>query len=297
MTLVVARIVEENIYIESDSKITDERLVRSDPLCGLLKTLILHPFICVSFAGNVHFAELALKKFFDQRIGDINILLSMLREINLESDNSTDFIVATILGRVPRLFKVSDGTVTKDIEHAWIGDHEGFEIYQKETHSIDDDIPLKDKMQKAFRSVIDNSDLTTIGDFHISTSLNHKINPGHPVFLHDLKIEIDITEPQTIRFKKKSEPQPIPLGTTAGGSHGISYLNTVSPEFHGVAIHFTHGNFGVLFCPQLDLKGIIINNVKGRDFVDKINYEFNIPLQGFIKMNDTAIQYVDTRNL
>ena len=56
MSLIVARIVEDNIYIESDSKITDDRLVRSDPLCGLLKTLILNPVICISFAGIVHFA-------------------------------------------------------------------------------------------------------------------------------------------------------------------------------------------------------------------------------------------------
>lgn len=62
MTLVVARIDNEYIYIESDSKSTDDRLVRSDPLCGLLKTLILNPFICVSFSGTVSFPELALKK-------------------------------------------------------------------------------------------------------------------------------------------------------------------------------------------------------------------------------------------
>jgi len=297
MTLIVARIEEDNIYIESDSKITDDRLVRSDPLCGLLKTLILHPFVCISFAGKVYFAEIALKKYFDQSINDVNVLLEMLRDVNIESENTTDFIVATINGRIPRLFKVSDGLVTSDIENAWIGDHEGFELYQKEFHTLDGDIPLKEKIHKAFRVVVDSPDIKTIGDFHMSTSLNYEINPGHPVFLHELKIEMEITEPQRIHFEKKGDFKPISLGTTAGGSHGISYLSTVSPDFHGVAIHFTHGNFGVLFCPQIDLKGIIVNDVNGREFVDKIKDEFNIPLQGMIKMNDTAMQFVDTREL
>lgn len=297
MTLVVARIYNENIYIESDSKVTDDRLVRSDPLCGLLKTLILHPFICISFAGNVTFAELALKKFFEYKIEDVNTLLRMLLDTNIESGNATDFIIATINGRVPRLFKVSDGEVTKDIGNAWIGDQEGFEIYQKEFHALEAEVPLKEKMRKSFRAVIDSTDVEAIGDFHMSTELNYKINPGHPVFLHALKVEIEITEPQTIKFEEKGQWKLVPLGTTAGGSHGISYLNTVSPDYHGVAIHFTHGHFGVLFCPQLDFRGIVINEVGGREFIDRIKNEYNIPLQGMIKMDDSAVQYVDTRDL
>lgn len=297
MTLVVARIENENIYIESDSKVTDDRLVRSDPLCGLLKTLILHPFICISFAGNVTFAELALKRFFNDKIEDVNTLLSMLRSINIESENSTDFLVATINDRVPRLFKISDKQVTFNIQNAWIGDQEGFEIYQKEFHTQEADTPLKDKMRKSFRAVIDSTDVNTIGDFHMSTLLDYNINPDHPIFLHARNMEIEITEAQTIKFEEKGQCKPVPLGTTAGGSHGISYLNTASPDYHGVAIHFMHGNFGVLFCPQLGFKGILINDVCGREFVDQIKNNYNIPLQGMIKMNDTAVQYVDTRDL
>ncbi len=297
MTLVVARIDSEKIFIESDSKITDDRLVRSDPLCGLMKTLILNPLLCISFAGKVYYAELAIKRFFENKIESINTLLNMLLGVNTESEDSTDFIVATIHGRVPRLFKVSNGEVTKNIQNAWIGDQEGFEIYQREFHAQEVEMPLKDKMRKSFRTVIDSAEVDSIGDFHISTELNHEICPDHPVFLHALKIEIEVTEPQTIQLEGKGQYKPIPLGTTAGGSHGLSYLITVSPNYHGVAIHFTHGNFGVLFCPQLDFKGILISGVEGREFVEYIKNKYNIPLQGFVKMNDSAVQYLDTRDL
>lgn len=147
MTLIVARIYKENIYIESDSKITDERLVRSDPLCGILKTLILHPFVSVSFAGNVNYAELAIKNFFKYAIDDVNVLLQMLLNINIESCNATDFIVATITDRTPRLFKISDGQVIDGAESAWIGDIKGFEIYQREFHSQKNTVSLKEKIR------------------------------------------------------------------------------------------------------------------------------------------------------
>jgi hypothetical protein len=295
MTLVVARIVEDNIFIESDSKVTDERLVRDNPLCGLLKTFILHPFVSVSFAGNISFAECALKKFFEQKINDINILLTMLRDINIESGNSTDFLVATIIGKVPQLFKVSDGAVENNIVNAWIGDIDGFKVYQREYHSAPENSETKDKMKLAFKAVIDSTELNTIGDFHISTSLDYRIEPSHPVFLHELKINIDITESQLIKIEEKGRPKSVPLGSREGGSHGISYLSTASPDFHGVAIHYTHGEFGLLFCPQLSFKGILLKDINGRDFVDKIKADYNVPLRGFIKMDNTAVQYIDTR--
>ena len=134
MTLVVARIDEENIYIQSDSRITDDSSVRSDPLCGLLKTLILHPFVSVSFAGNVHFAEKAIQRFFDKGIEDVEVLLSMLREISIESDNTTDFIVAAINEGQPKLFKVTNGAVVRGFINTWIGDSDGFNQYQTEFH-------------------------------------------------------------------------------------------------------------------------------------------------------------------
>ena len=177
----------------------------------------------------------------------------------------------------------------------WIGDIDGFQLYQKEYHSISEDIDVKKRMRTAFESVIENSDLESIGDYHISTKLNYEINPGHPVFIHDLKVQIDITEPQVINIQEKGRFEALPLGTKQGGSHGLSYLTTASPDFHGVAIHYTHGDFGLLFCPQLSFNGILFKDINGRDFVDKVKAVYDIPLRGFIKMDDSAMQYIDNR--
>lgn len=298
MTLVVARIENQNIYIESDSKITDENAIRSNPLCGLLKTLILHPCVCVSFAGNVHYAEQAINRFFqNNKFDNILPLIQLLVEANIESGNTVDFIVATINGRVPRLYKITDGTLEQDISNAWIGDHDGFSVYQKGFIFQEEGIDIKDRMRNAFKAVVQDPSIETIGDFHMSTSIDRDINPAHPVFLHSLKVEIEVTEPQTIKFEEKGECKPVPLGTAAGGAHGVSYLVTVCPEFHGVAIHFTHGNFGVLFCPQISFNTITIRDVDGGEFVERIKDQYGIPLRGFIKTNDSAIQFIDNREL
>lgn len=295
MTLVVARIDGCNIYINSDSKITDDRLVRTDPLCGLLKTLILRPFVCVSFAGNVKFAESAIRIFFDRKIDDINSLLCLTLDANVESECSTDFLVATVIERTPLLFKVANKKITRE-KVAWIGDKDGFEFYQQEFNTRYVDLPMKDRARKAFQAVIDNPDKSTIGDFHISTILDYEIYPRHPVFIHEEYIEVHVTESQVINCKEGEQWGSVSLGTVGGGSHGISYLRTVSLDFHGVAIHFTHPKFGVLFCPQLKFGGILIRDVDGRDFANRIKSEYGIPLRGFIKLDDTKIQLIDTRD-
>lgn len=303
MTLVVARLIDENICIQSDSRVTDPKLVNSNPLCGLLKTVMPHPFICLSFAGDVHFAEIAVQRsvdfakqnFIGMKIITVDQLLDMLLDLNKVSKNSTDFIVGTIVGRKPKLFKISNGVIERDLLNAWIGDKQGFDCYQQEYHKLDNAMSPQERMRSAFRSVVDASSIKTIGDFHMSAGLDCKINPPHPVFVYRKNFEFFVTEKQEINIVEKNKYYPLSLGTTEGGSHGISYLVTVSPEYHGVAIHFTHGNFGVLFCPQLNFNGIIIRGVDGAQFVDRIKQQYNVPLQGFIKSSPTAFKLIDSR--
>ena len=299
MSLIVGKIVGRNIYIESDSKVTDQNLVRNNPLCGILKTLILHPFVCISFAGNIYFAEEVFKVLFEKMVKvnwNINLLLQMLLMAHRNSNQKTDFAVASIIGKQPSLFKISNGEIQSNILNFWLGDQQGFEFYQQAFHTIEERLPTEEKMRKAFKKVIDQEKITTIGDFHISTHLDYKINPSHPVFLYRIKTEVIVSEPQFIKFEKKDEWRTIPIGTAAGGSYSISYLTTVNPKFHGVAMHFLHGNFGIIFCPQLTIQnGIVINDVNGVEFITEIKKRYGIPLQGLITRSDGGIQYIDNR--
>jgi hypothetical protein len=296
MSLIIAKIIDGKIYIESDSKVTDKDAVRTDPLCGLLKTIIIHPCISISFAGVIYFAEKALKSIFEINEFDLNSLTELLYNTHMVSNNKTDFIIASIINNEPILIKISNKEIEQGIKSAWIGEHDGFNYFQsKYLPLLSEGTDEISSFRNSFKNVIDNSNINTIGNFQISLHTDDKICLEHYVFLYVLKLEINASEPQTINIEKAGEWKPVPLGTAAGGSYGISYLVTISPKFHGVAIHFTHGNFGTIFCPQLSFTGVIVPNVNGIEFAKQIKDQYGIPLTGFVKLDETKVQFIDTR--
>lgn len=283
MTLVVGRIEGKNIFIESDSKISDENLAKHNPLYGMLKTIIISPFLCISFASNnINFVEDALKSFFEKtdwsadKLSNIDTLLNMLLAVNKKSNNTTDFALASITNGEPMLFKISNGIIERGITHFWLGNINGFNIYQREYLSLDENISIEQKMQLAFEKVINEPSLTDIGDFHISTYVEEKI-ASIPVFLYRIKVISIMTESSLITFNKANESVPVPIiGTAAGGSFAISYFTTVTPNFHGVAIHFFQGNLGVLFCPQLPSYDLCLKSDGSEIEKEKIYFNKNI---------------------
>ena len=60
MTLIVARQVNDEIYIVGDTKFSDSRLSEAARYRGGLKIVVLAPGLCVGFAGNVEFASDAI---------------------------------------------------------------------------------------------------------------------------------------------------------------------------------------------------------------------------------------------
>jgi len=305
MTLIVGRIVNEKIYIESDTKITDDSSAKDNPLLGSLKIIIFHPFISLTFAGKLYFAERAVKEILSHNKLRIKDILDILLTFNNESiktsggnpDLETDFVLAVIENKKPRLFKIVGGELEADIESFWLGDKRAFNIYQRHFHKLkEENNELERCMHNAFESVIEDDSINTVGNFQISMHVDDNIAPNEKVFLYSLKTEISIVEPQSIHCKEANKYYPVPLGTTGGGAYGISYLVSVSPNLHGVALHFLYGNFGVLFCPQLNFEGIIIKNVNGKEFASELKKRYNLPLRGFIKLDETKIQYIDTRD-
>lgn len=297
MTLIVGKIYENKIYIESDSKVTDKNSVKNDPLTSVIKTLILHPFISLSYAGNIHFAEKAIDEFFNKKIDSISDFLELLISINVESLHKTDFVVASLINNSPKFYRIKNGTVEKDLTSIWLGDLEAFNNYQKEYHSLsEDEANIPKNMETAFQKVIIDPNIKSVDHFQISLTTQEKIWQGNDIFLYREKVIVQTTLAQELNFKNGNEWVDISLGEDqTGAGHGLSYLITISPHFHGVAIHFTHGKFGVLFCPQINrIEGKIILNVSGEEFVEQIKTKYSVPLRGFVKTSDSELKYIET---
>jgi hypothetical protein len=60
MSLIVARIIEDEIRIVSDTKVTNYSAVHNTPLNGSLKCVVVSPACCVCFAGRAGLAQVAM---------------------------------------------------------------------------------------------------------------------------------------------------------------------------------------------------------------------------------------------
>ena len=117
MTLIVGRIFDNDLFIESDTKITDELGIKNYPLLGSLKVVILHPFLCLAFAGRVSFAEEAIKKIFSRKKYTFLELIEILIKANIESikssegnpDKQTQFVLSFIESKAPQIVTIADG--------------------------------------------------------------------------------------------------------------------------------------------------------------------------------------------
>lgn len=303
MSLIIGRIEGNKLQIHSDSKLTDKDAAKDSPLCSVLKSLIIFPNLVISYAGWVGYAEIALENIFkifrkNQSIGLDEILVT-LHNANVESKDKTEFAIAQIYNKEEYYFyKISGGKISRNSDYFWLGDIDGYNLYQEVYHNKKKNGESTfSAMHSAFETVISSPQIPSVDHYHIYIQVDHKIDPGNSVFTYVMHSKIEIGS-QVIKMDKKNKYFPIPLGNTANGSHGISYLSTLSPQKHGIAIHYIHGNFGIFFCPQVNLnQGIVISDVSGLEFAEKITKDYNIPVGGFIRHGETALKLIDTRSL
>jgi hypothetical protein len=108
VTLVVARHIENQIFIFSDTHLVGESGQNVHVTEGVIKTVFLTPSLAVSYAGNTHFAELAISAFYSDMPSDVT---AHFLHWNIESNSQTDFIVAK---SIPEFCK--NGTAGSDQE-------------------------------------------------------------------------------------------------------------------------------------------------------------------------------------
>ena len=295
MTLVVCRKQDHEVFVQSDSKVTDsfglldERSLRQNAMLGgLLKTVILHPHICLSFAGASLHATNFLKRFMasNMREWDTPRLIKELWKVHNESNMACEFILCETIERSPRITLIKGGSVHKDQQNAWIGSQPALNKYQKSFHNFDTLVPLNERMRHAFREVIDDETLSEVGHFQIEVYLEHhfanaRLIGGGPdsVFAYEIKSEWD-TGNQVFSIQA-NETTALSMGSAPYGAYGISYFRSLSTKRHGVAMHFPSANFGLLMCPQIDCeKAIIFKDCIAAELLNQIWETYQVAMEG-----------------
>ncbi|WP_017495749.1 hypothetical protein [Flavobacterium sp. WG21] len=300
MTLVVAKIIDNDIQIVSDTKITDLFLGSQNPLLGQLKTIILNPYISISFSGLPDYAQEVLKSFYQGELANsnsilvINSLVVKCLEINRKSSNKTNFILCYIYNNQPKIYKISNYQIEQNLKNAWIGDIIGFTKYQQYYHTSEITNEL-DKMEDAFEKVIEDNSVETVGDFIIRVA-NESNSTGETQYLNYQINRIKYFGP--VEFLDMGSGKfMMKHATPESGGYGISLLRSFNPQTPAIGIHFHVGNFGLLFFPQHSYSnGIIFRNQSdGEKFAEEIKNQFGFDVQGLlVTEKGLAFKHVNT---
>jgi hypothetical protein len=280
MTFVIARITKTGLRVDSDSKLTDPNVIRTNPLSGAIKTILLDKGISVSYSGTVDYAQQAIEHLysFKERLSDKEVSNELL-EINKKSDFKTDFLVVSIRNS-PRISKISNGQIELSNSSAWIGDYEAFRLFQesfiiKQNETLD----LLKLQDTIFQEIVTSKKVESVGGFQITV---HSTKLGLQYMIRS-GIFIGRSQQFTI---KAGEQVKLPFGTAQDGAYGTSYLVSENIDKPAIAIHFPHGNFGGLIYPRRSRSIEVIKNVDGRQFISIVSQLYGITLKGLIVEND-----------
>jgi hypothetical protein len=130
VTLVVGHPISTGIRITSDMRVEDpSRIDVPSPMNAALKAVIVHPRVCVAFAGDP--VEVALDAIRALELDhhsapDLDRVCSLL--LAAQEHSNVDFLVAAL--EPTALFKLKDGTA-ESVPAGWIGSHCAFEEFQR----------------------------------------------------------------------------------------------------------------------------------------------------------------------
>lgn len=307
MTLVVARKDDGKIHVIGDTLVTRINGEKLPYEKCIVKTVLINVQCCVCFSGNVDAANRAIAHLIDKNYSDVNKILSYLEGIHNKHNQSVDFGVITNIDGDLALHSLKSGEALNNINQFWLG--ENYNEFQEAFGSLDEEAPLKNKMQNAMLTLIQDGNLNSIGGFDLSISTANELfqfedSNGKRVisaFTYDFGVHHTIASPQTISFKEKGEYKPIEGGT----NDSISVFSSTNPYLPGVGLHYKHANIGYLFCPhlrinigqpELALEPFIFVDTEPLQFIERASKDHGVDLRGFIVGNTGTLTYRDQAN-
>ena len=158
MSLIVAKKQNNQIYIVSDTKLTNpNNLNRIDLVApeefSAIKIVNINPFVSISFAGEISYAKQAIATC-RKLDNNINRILDYLLQTNITSNNATEFIVCINLPTF-FIYEIKNSKITST-NSTWIGDIDGFNEFQKK-FAESDKKDILSKMEEALNAVIESN--------------------------------------------------------------------------------------------------------------------------------------------
>jgi hypothetical protein len=285
MSLIVTRIIGDEIRVVSNTKITNYSAIHETPLDGLLKCVVVSPTCCVCFAGNVGLAQATLRPILDSdNLDGVYVTEHLLLE-HRAGNSETDFIVA-LTDPQPTVYRIVAGKIEAASPSTWIGDQAAFATDQAHYHTLEskpfsgfavDELrrfEAATRMSDAFHAVIDDQRHHSVNDFSITITSKPAEGDGFRYLASSVGFgfhSISNTTEETSLFR--------PLGA-AGGSYNYSVLTPRHSGVGAVAVHFLEGKLGALFYPRIQWAPVLFRDTAIDEFIDAVSQQFGVPIDG-----------------
>lgn len=251
MSLIIARKIENTIILLSDTKLTySDGIERKLPKHSTVKVFQHSKSICVAFAGDCYFANVAFQQITkDKKLNEIE---EILLESHRQSNGQTDYIVISL--NPHEIIEIKNNLINR-VSNSWIGSKRGFSKFQANYQSplIKEPnitrigaIELPDnasqtvtdsysKFFESFYNVIEDDSIPEIGGFLIP------VCSKKDVFVFPSYVDVYRKPLEEDEFVPNSS---ISFGNAEMGSYIVNFLGG---NVNGIAIHLTVGGFGIIY--------------------------------------------------
>lgn len=277
MSLIIAKIFNDHIRIESDSRILFNNYSEGHFL-GRVKIIIASPEIAICSAGNIFYFERVIERVKKlQNVITVEATLAILLEESIASNVGTSFLLCST-GQQNELIKIENSNIERNLTTAWIGDKKGFEKFQwhfipMSKSGLVKRLGIDYIMWESFKGVIEDENIDSVGDIQIS------IISEKGIFKYT-GIGMSIPSMKSIdeNIKKGIYPlEEVPLELTAkNGDFEVKFL----PSLDGLSfgLYYSFGNFGVFINPYSVNSFFILTNCTIDNFYERVENEFQTQL-------------------
>jgi len=283
MSLVIAKKSENDIYLISDTKLSesnDEKLVTKLE-DNILKIVIINSQLVFAFAGAVSDAEVTLERI--SNISDINSIRNILLESHIKSYRDNDYSVEFILAIGNPDFNLVEFKNGKqlDVKNSWLGSQKAFNLYQ--SYFLGKDKQNQSKRETPKSKSTKTPEINIVMDLSVTHSPSNQDKTNHsysdsyskslsamkriiesgivsevggfylPVAYYENKFQYMLystifSANQTIPITKPRMSFVIPFGSAEQGAYNVT-LNPIKDKIGNehVTFHFNIGKLGLVY--------------------------------------------------
>ncbi len=143
---------------------------------GIVKSTIVAPEACISFAGNnLLYATELFRKLCEKGSFLRKDIMKLAYEIhNSAPENDIEFIISTYENGRLHIDSIKDKKVNENCPFDWIGSYEAFVAFQKQKNSTyPKGKPIHEYTYGAFSNVVAGCGDSSVGGFHIAVAYNY----------------------------------------------------------------------------------------------------------------------------